>query len=133
VRVAGAARFQQLRAGLAHTCALSSTESVACWGANRAGQLGDATTRDRATPALVAGLRAGALAVGWNHTCALTPQGAAFCWGENGSGQLGDGSRAPRTAPAAVAGGRRFVAIAAWGQAHVRRRGGRRHLLLGRG
>src|SRR3712207_7896949 len=44
---------------------------------NNQGQLGDASTRDRATPAPVQGLRAAALAVGWRHGCALTPEGTA--------------------------------------------------------
>jgi hypothetical protein len=75
---------------------------VLCWGANGAGQLGDGTTAQSATPRPVGGLATvTSVAAGERHTCAVSA-GALRCWGDNGAGQLGDGTTAQRTTPAAV-------------------------------
>ncbi len=42
-----------ITAGAAHTCALTSTGSVMCWGSNWRGQLGDDSLKDRLTPVAV--------------------------------------------------------------------------------
>ncbi|MCE3003786.1 MAG: hypothetical protein LW860_13965 [Xanthomonadaceae bacterium] len=78
-------------AGTGHTCALSGSGRVDCWGDNYYGQLGDGTRESRTTPAAVQGLTSGvrALASGDNHTCAVTDAGSVLCWGSNTSGQGG--------------------------------------------
>jgi alpha-tubulin suppressor-like RCC1 family protein len=82
-----------MAAGEDHTCAVKTDGTVACWGNNRYGQLGDGSQIDRSTPVPVAGLGAGVVAVtaGFRHTCALKRDGTLWCWGASGSGQLGDG------------------------------------------
>ncbi len=93
-------------AGDSHSCALTQPGSVACWGANNAGQLGDGTTTAASFPVSVVGLSSDviALTAGAEHTCALLQSGGIKCWGGNLSGQLGDGSQINRLIPVDVIG-----------------------------
>lgn len=65
------------------TCALRDDGTVACWGENGFGQVGDGTTTDRARPTMVAGLGGGVveLAVGGYQSCARKSDGTVWCWG----------------------------------------------------
>ncbi|MBN2361677.1 MAG: hypothetical protein JXR83_19650 [Deltaproteobacteria bacterium] len=93
-------------AGDSHTCAVTQSSPLKCWGANNQGQLGLGSTREyggapgemgAALPAveLPSGWAVQLLAAGRAHTCvnALDATGAQrlACWGSNGSGQLGIG------------------------------------------
>jgi alpha-tubulin suppressor-like RCC1 family protein len=65
--------------------------SVACFGANAQGQLGDGAYEGKLTPNPVT-LPVGAvvdLAVGFRHTCVALYPASVYCWGENGEGQVG--------------------------------------------
>lgn len=95
-----------IEAGDDHTCALTDTGALYCWGSNSSGQLGDGSTANRLTPVLVSGMSSGVrdVGAGSSHTCALTSAGAVKCWGWNYHGQLGDGSTTNRSTPTAVSG-----------------------------
>jgi alpha-tubulin suppressor-like RCC1 family protein len=89
-------------AGDDFTCALprSPTLTVACWGRNDVGQLGDGTMVDSAAPVTVAALTGDLLTAGSRHACsAQTMTGAISCWGDNSDGQLGDGTTTNRPTP----------------------------------
>jgi alpha-tubulin suppressor-like RCC1 family protein len=92
--------------GYSHSCALTLSGAVYCWGLNRYGQLGDGTLTDRATPGPVNGLSGGVNTItsGWDFTCALTSAHGVKCWGNNQYGQLGDGSFINRLEPVDVQG-----------------------------
>lgn len=107
--------IRQISAGKAHTCALTDTGGVKCWGYNYNGGLGDGSSLQRNQPVDVIGLDSGVLAVsvGDYHTCALTSQHTVKCWGYGIYGQLGDGSTVDRYIPVDVVGLSNVIAIAA--------------------
>jgi alpha-tubulin suppressor-like RCC1 family protein len=110
-----------IEAGRSHTCALTNSGAVKCWGYNEDGELGDGTMISRLTPVLVSGLSSGvkAINVGRYHTCAINSSGAAICWGYNVDGQLGDGTTTNRLVPVPVNSLSSGVAAIAAGIAHT--------------
>ncbi|MGK5083654.1 putative Ig domain-containing protein [Bdellovibrionota bacterium FG-1] len=100
-----------IEARQAHSCALSSSGAVYCWGDNGAGQLGNGSTTESDTPVAVLGVGGSgtlsgisAISAGMAHSCALSTSGVTFCWGANSTGQLGDGSTTSTSTPVQVTG-----------------------------
>src|SRR5258706_9238273 len=108
-----------ITAGGAHTCSLSKSGTVSCWGNNDFGQLGDGSTTGSASPVLVAsGTTFKSVSAGPSYTCALDLAGAAYCWGANYNGSLGNGTTANSAIPVQVSGNYVFASLTT-GYAHV--------------
>ena len=90
--------------GGAHTCALTETGALYCWGQGFYGQLGNGDLASSSVPVLVDDLSNDVIAIsaGRAHTCAVRATGQILCWGDNFGWQLGDGTRQPRLRPTAV-------------------------------
>lgn len=71
----------------ANACAVLSDGTVACWGSNTYGQLGDGTNITKSTPVLVSGISTAiSVVLGGYHVCALLVGGTIKCWGRNDIG-----------------------------------------------
>ncbi|MCA9686128.1 MAG: chromosome condensation regulator, partial [Myxococcales bacterium] len=94
-----------IRAGRAHTCAITVGDQVRCWGVAASGRLGygnqtvigdDESPSDAGDVAVYPDGFMGtvsALALGDGHSCALYSNGEVRCWGEANEGQLGQGKK----------------------------------------
>jgi cysteine-rich repeat protein len=91
--------------GQDHACAVLEDNTVACWGDDDNGQLGDGTSgTDSGVATLVPGLAViNDVEGGEDHTCALDDLGQVWCWGDNIDGQLGIGSNTDNPNPQLVA------------------------------
>ena len=96
-----------------HTCALTISKEVYCWGQNNMGQLG--SNLAGSTPSKVDLTDVVAITAGGSHTCALTSSKTVYCWGANWSGQVGVGDDRTQTfrTPRQVYGLENAVEIAA--------------------
>jgi alpha-tubulin suppressor-like RCC1 family protein len=95
-------------AGFSHNLAMCSDGTLATWGWNKDGQLGNNTTTDSSVPVAVStsGVLAGklptAISAGYGHNLALCSDGTLAAWGYNPAGQLGNNTSIGSTAPVAV-------------------------------
>ncbi|MEQ9077134.1 MAG: hypothetical protein RLP09_24955 [Sandaracinaceae bacterium] len=78
----------QLLAGAGFFCVRTGQGTVACWGSNQAGQLGDGSLAARSRPTFLALAGVQEIALGENHACARDAA-QVWCWGSNSRGQVG--------------------------------------------
>jgi len=98
-----------LSSGSYHSLALCSDGSIASWGGNSDGELGNNTTTGTLLPVAVttagtplAGKVVCAVSAGYACSLALCTDGTLAAWGYNGSGELGNGSSTSSKVPVAV-------------------------------
>lgn len=113
-----------LSSGYLHSVALCADGTLASWGYNLHGQLGNGGTASSDVPVLVdrSGVLSGktvvAVTSGPYHNLALCSDGSVVAWGSNLHGQLGNGNTNSSTVPVAVTksgalAGKSVVALAA--------------------
>ncbi|GAA1991409.1 RCC1 domain-containing protein [Kitasatospora viridis] len=114
--VEGLGEVRSIAAGGGHSLAVLADGSLAAWGCNDRGQLGDGTMNHRSSPVKTLELSGVAsLACAYHHTLALLEDGTVRAFGVNDRGQLGDGTTTHRTSPVRVLGLRGAKAVVASG------------------
>lgn len=97
-----------------HTLAIRQDGTVAGWGLNRNGQLGDGSVTNQLLPVEMPGVHnAKAAAAGAAHSVLLLADGTAMAVGSNSSGQLGNGTSTSRLNVAPIPGSGQWSAISA--------------------
>lgn len=109
--VMGVTNATSIASSFNHTCAVTASGALYCWGKNSYGQLGNHTkenetlyTSSKVTPVKLLTSGVGAVAPGDEHTCALMDTGAVKCWGMGTGGQLGYGGNVNKKTPQDVVG-----------------------------
>jgi alpha-tubulin suppressor-like RCC1 family protein len=105
----------RIASGAEYACGLYSDGSLACWGRNSHGQLGDGTVIGHNSPecSILSSVIEVAASVGGSHTCALLADATVKCWGDNAYGQVGDGTTSSKLSPITISGLSNVVSIAA--------------------
>lgn len=108
----GGQTVKWLSTGVHHSCVAMSDNTVWCWGANSAGQLGNGMTTSTKVPVAVnlasvtippgAAIEEVACSRGngIGTSCLRLSNGAVYCWGSGRYGEFGDGSSITPTPPA---------------------------------
>lgn len=86
-----------------YTVTLKNDGTLASWGDNQKGQLGDGTKIRRTAPVAVKNLKSVvSAALSPSHALALTSDGTVWSWGSSGDGALGTGNRTDSLVPVKV-------------------------------
>jgi alpha-tubulin suppressor-like RCC1 family protein len=120
VPVTGLTDVIAVSAGGLYTCALRRDGTVACWGINFDGQVGnDTMTASVAAADEVVGLEDGVrITAGLVDSCAVREGGEVVCWGGNYDGEFGNAGSAQSSVPVAAFTGVSARDVAAGG-AHI--------------
>jgi alpha-tubulin suppressor-like RCC1 family protein len=109
VHVSEDVRFRRLSRGYAHTCGITESDALYCWGWS----VGPTPSVFAVPGSPVLSEVAGGLA----FMCAVSAGGTIYCWGDNMFGQLGNGTAGPTHVPTPIAGDNgQYVRLAVGGQ-----------------
>lgn len=78
--------FVQVSVGIAHSCAVKTDGSVACWGAGKTSD-GCGTTLECGQSMPPPGTDFVQVSVGYTHSCAMRRDRSIACWGSNSGGR----------------------------------------------
>ncbi|WP_413577125.1 Ig-like domain-containing protein [Bdellovibrio sp. HCB290] len=115
--------YSKVSVGRNHACAITTDQTLKCWGMNTSGQIGSGTsglTWDKVTPYIVDGSnRYIDVTAGNYHTCAITINNDLKCWGNSGFGQVGVGYTTTAVAtPTVISSGTKYISVKA-GASHT--------------
>ncbi|HKY57248.1 MAG TPA: hypothetical protein VJL80_04350 [Aeromicrobium sp.] len=116
-RVGAAGVWATVSTGFAHTCAITTSKSLYCWGWNDFGQIGVGVAGDQLRPKRIgtAGVWA-KVTTGGAHTCAVSTGKSLYCWGYNLDGGIGDGSNVNRPSPRLIGAAGAWVGVSGGGR-----------------
>jgi prepilin-type N-terminal cleavage/methylation domain-containing protein len=95
-----------IQAGDDHTCGITDTKELYCWGRNNDGQIGDTSFINRSSPVKIGTNNDWeVIALSDYSTCGIRNGGELYCWGDNNHGEQGSGTTGGNvTSPTLVAG-----------------------------
>lgn len=102
--------YAEVSFGIRHSCAISTTGELKCWGDGTTGALGAGNTTSSYFPQTV-GIGYSQVSVGSNSTCAIKADNSLWCWGYNITGAVGDGTTIMRTSPVPIMSGTSFSRV----------------------
>lgn len=94
--------LSSIATGRSHTCAITNTGRLWCWGANANGQLGLGNQVPTTQPQAVGTATWKQISLGGNQTCGIQSDDTLWCWGYGARGQLGLGTYFDRLVPSQV-------------------------------
>lgn len=98
--------FTDISAGWTHSCGITTSGAVYCWGDNFYGQIGNGTSGTSAFARNLATVSGGhafsRISAGDQYSCGVTTAEVLYCWGRNYAGKLGDGTTTDRLTPTKV-------------------------------
>jgi uncharacterized protein (TIGR03437 family) len=101
----------QISGGYQDACAVTNAGAALCWGANQAGEDGNATNTSVSSPVQVLDIAGTSPLVGVtvvvsgdNDACAITTAGGVLCWGDPFNGELGNNYGKDTEIPTQVSG-----------------------------
>ena len=89
VTAAGAGAFTSVSSGGIHTCALSQSRKLYCWGSDMLSLAEEIEPEAVAPRVAAAGTQFRAISLGSQHSCGLDTRGRLLCWGDTIRGALG--------------------------------------------
>ena len=106
-------RYVLVSEGRAHTCALTSTGMIDCWGFDGDNRIGLETSGDYITsPVEKQGISNVINFSTGINTCAITKNGGLYCWGSGDVGRNGNGQTQTTLIPEQISKGVKFKQVA---------------------
>jgi alpha-tubulin suppressor-like RCC1 family protein len=114
--------FAFISSGESHTCGITRSGSLYCWGWNLDDQLGNGIqfTPTSTPTAAASSFSFTSIGAASAHTCAIDVSSVMYCWGRNSDGQIGLGTITSElfATPQRVAGGVAFDRLSV-GRSHT--------------